>query len=112
MKFEIDRKGLSMIADYLKSLNVEGIVSITEDKAIVQEAADKAIALGWDLTSAVDAHYKASTGDYGIELISLTPEQHIENITAVREQVWPALEETIGKDLVDGVRKFATPLPE
>jgi TRAP-type C4-dicarboxylate transport system substrate-binding protein len=99
------------VSVFIMSLKTWNTLS-DEDKAIVKEAADKAIALGWDLTSAVDAHYKASTGDYGIELISLTPEQQIENITAVREQVWPALEETIGKDLVDGVRKFATPLPE
>ncbi|UCH51215.1 MAG: TRAP transporter substrate-binding protein DctP, partial [Chloroflexota bacterium] len=99
------------VSVFIMSLKTWNTLS-DEDKAIVKQAADKAIALGWDLTSAVDASYKARTADYGMEFIPLTKEQNVANIKEVRAKVWPALEEEIGKDLVDGLRQFASPLPE
>ena len=98
------------VSVFIMSLDVWNTLS-KEDQAMVQEAADIAVGMGWDLTSAVDASYKGRVSDYGMEFIELTPEQHIANIRAVREQVWPELEETIGKDIIDRFREFATPIP-
>ena len=98
------------VSVFIMSLKTWNALS-EEDQAIVRAAADVAINIGWDLTRVVDTYHKTRTADFGIEFIKLTPEQQMLNIKVVRAQVWPELEKTIGKELMDGVSKFATPIP-
>ncbi|MBA7694366.1 hypothetical protein ES703_102975 [subsurface metagenome] len=85
-----------------------------EDQEIVEEAAEIAIAKGWEVGQKVEDYYKDRlVSKYGFEeIIELTPEQHKLNVKAVRDEVWPKLDELIGKDLMDGIRKYAAPLPD
>lgn len=83
-----------------------------EDQAILSKAGEAAVAKGWEVARTIDEASKAKTvPEWGYEeLIELTPEQHLANITAVREKVWPELEKTLGKDVIDYARSIATSL--
>lgn len=93
----------------IMSLDVWNTLS-KEDQEIVQKSADFSLSTGWDLAKATSEYCETRADEYGIEFIELTPEQQMINIKVVRENVWPELEKTIGKDIMDKVKKFATPL--
>lgn len=83
-----------------------------EDQAILTKAGEAAIKKGWEIARRIDEASKAkAVPEWGYEeVIELTPAQHKANIMAVREQVWPELEATLGKDVMDYARSIATSL--
>lgn len=83
-----------------------------EDQAILTKAGEAAIKKGWEIAREIDEASKAkAVAEWGYEeIIELTQEQQMANIKAVREQVWPELEKTLGKDVIDYARTIAVPL--
>jgi TRAP-type C4-dicarboxylate transport system substrate-binding protein len=83
-----------------------------EDQAILMKAGEAAVAKGWEIARKIDeASMAKAVAEWGYEeVIELTTEQHMANIKAIREQVWPELEKTLGKDVMDYARAIAVPL--
>ncbi|MBA7558308.1 hypothetical protein ES705_51107 [subsurface metagenome] len=70
------------------------------------------MAKGWEVAREIDERSKAkAVSEWGYEeVIELTLEQHKANIRIVREKVWPELETTLGKDVIDYARTIAVAL--
>ena len=62
-------------------------------------------AYGPDVFRAAQEEYERQVRDYGIEVIDLTKEQWKANAKAARAKEWPAVEETMGKEIMDLVRQ-------
>ena len=56
------------------------------------------------MSESIDKEYLGRLGEIGIELVELSPEELSEIAAHVRETVWPALEENLGKDLLDAIK--------
>jgi TRAP-type C4-dicarboxylate transport system substrate-binding protein len=75
-----------------------------EDQEILQAAALEESDIQWDRATAVDEEYRQKLKDeYGWEIVILTPEELTNIADHVRKTVWPSLEQSIGKELMDKV---------
>jgi len=83
-----------------------------EDQAILIKAGEAAVAKGWEIGKNITLSCKAKTvSEWGYEeIIELTLEQHMANLRVIREEVWPELEKTLGKDVIDYAKTIAVPL--
>ncbi len=79
-----------------------------EDKAIVEEAAQVVIKKQFAEAKAEDEKWIKAAQEAGIKYIVPTPEEKAAWVKHVRAEVWPQIEEELGSEVMDAVRKNAT----
>ena len=70
----------------------------------MSDAFSAASAQSFALSKSVDAEYLQRLPEKGIEVVELSPEELGAIATHIRETVWPALEENLGKELLDSIK--------
>ncbi|MCG6930212.1 MAG: TRAP transporter substrate-binding protein DctP [Desulfofustis sp.] len=87
-------------------MNLEKFNSLTkEDQDVLVAAAQKQVDGRWDYFLKEDEEYRQKMADYGMKVLIPTDEQLKGFAEKVRTEVWPKLEELIGKRLVDQCRE-------
>jgi TRAP-type transport system periplasmic protein len=77
-------------------------------QAIVSESAKVVIKKQFKDGRALDLSYREKAIKHGIKYIPLNNDEHAAAITAVRAAVWPKMQEVVGIELMDLIRKHAT----
>ena len=78
---------------------------LTADQQKVMSAAfAEASAQSFALSRSVDAEYLKRLPDVGIEVVAVSNEEIAGLARHVRDNVWPALEQRLGKDLLDRIK--------
>jgi len=77
------------------------------DQQIIRDAVEGAALASLDLAHGEDQKYMDLMSEAGIKVIVPTDEQLARIATVAREQVWPVMDEVIGKDLMDIMREKA-----
>jgi len=103
-RYRVEIEPLFMSLDVWNSLS-------EKEQQIVQKAANEATASGWEKSKAMMEDYKARSDEWGIEVIELSDDQHIENVKAIRNEVWPQVEDSIGADIMKQLRSSAVAVP-
>ena len=75
-----------------------------EQRNVLSNAFAGAATKSFEMSESIDKEYLGRLGEIGIELVELSPEELSEIAAHVRETVWPALEENLGKDLLDAIK--------
>ena len=75
-----------------------------EQQTVMSDAFSAASAQSFALSKSVDAEYLQRLPEKGIEVVELSPEELGAIATHIRETVWPALEENLGKELLDSIK--------
>lgn len=75
-----------------------------EQQKVMAGAFAEASAKSFALSRSVDAEYLKRLPEKGIKVVPLTGEQVAGLAKHVRENVWPALEKKLGKDLLDKIK--------
>jgi len=96
--------------DYLEPwwfiLNLETWNKLTEqDQDVLVAAAQKQVDLRWDYFLQEDEDYRQKMKDYGMKVLMPTDAQLKGFAHKIRTEVWPELEDLMGKALVDQCRK-------
>lgn len=104
-RYRVEINPLLMSLDIWDSLSAE-------EQEVIQEAANAATASGWEHSKSIMEDYKQRAGEWGIEVVELSEAQHVENIKAIRDNVWPKIEDSIGSEIMDRIRSAAVPLPK
>lgn len=75
-----------------------------EEQEILQQAANEESVIRWENVAKEDEEYRQKLkNEYGWEIVMLTPEELDTCATAIREKVWPEMEELVGKEIMDRV---------
>ncbi len=96
--------------DYLEPwwfyMNLELWNKLTEhDQNVILEAAQKQVAGRWEVFLNEDEEYRKKMEEFGLKVIVPTDEVLKGFAEAIRKDVWPELEELMGKDLIDRCRQ-------
>ena len=75
-----------------------------EQQKVLSDAFSEASAKSFALSRTVDAEYLERLPEKGIGVVPLSGEEVAGLAQHVRENVWPALEEKLGKDLLDKIK--------
>jgi len=87
-------------------MNLELWNTLTEDdQKVVLEAAEKQVQGRWDFFLAEDEEYRQKMEEFGLNIILPTEEELEAFADAVRKDVWPELDQYMGKALVDICRE-------
>lgn len=78
-----------------------------EDQAIIKEVCINQSLKSFEEASNEDARYMKLMADAGIQVVVPTDEQLAIIATMARKQVWPAMDNIIGKKIMDEMRKHA-----
>ena len=78
-----------------------------EDQIIIKEACMKKSLQSFEEARNEDAKYMKMMSDAGIKVIVPTDEQLAKISTMARQQVWPVMDDIIGKEIMDEMRKRA-----
>jgi TRAP-type C4-dicarboxylate transport system substrate-binding protein len=78
-----------------------------EDQNIIKEACMNQSLKSFEEASNEDAKYMKMMSDAGIKVIVPTDEQLTKIATMARKQVWPVMEDIIGKEIMNQMRKHA-----
>lgn len=78
-----------------------------EDQVIIKEACMKQSLKSFEEASNEDAKYMKLMSDAGIMVIIPTDEQLAKISTMARQKVWPVMDDVIGKEIMDEMRKRA-----
>lgn len=73
-------------------------------RKVLSEAFDEASRKSFDLSRKVDAEYLKRLPEIGIQVIPVSDGQIAAIADQVRESVWPAMEEKLGKELIDQLK--------
>ncbi|HSD50931.1 MAG TPA: TRAP transporter substrate-binding protein DctP [Candidatus Methylomirabilis sp.] len=76
-----------------------------EDQNIMIEAAERQGEKQWQLVEAQDEEYRKKMADKGLKIILLSDAELEKIATAIRTDVWPELDNIVGKALMDLARK-------
>ena len=80
--------------------------TLTEsDQKVLLDAAEKQVVGRWDVFLAEDEEYRKKMEDFGLKIIIPTEEELKAFADAVRKDVWPQLDQYMGKALVDICRE-------
>lgn len=84
-----------------------------KDQEILQTAMDEAISIEWDRAAKTEEESMSIMRKAGVEVIDLTKEQMMANISALRDKVWSwAAENMYSEELMNKIKSFAEPLPD
>ncbi|WP_306152442.1 TRAP transporter substrate-binding protein DctP [Roseovarius sp. MMSF_3281] len=90
------------------AMNSQSWDSLSEDhQAVVHEAAMTVMGEAFDQAQERDQYYIDQAKEAGMEYIVPTDEQLAEMAKKVRAEVWPLMEERIGSEIMDTIRKNA-----
>ncbi|CUB02295.1 TRAP transporter substrate-binding protein DctP [Marinomonas fungiae] len=93
------------------SMNLDAWDNMTEEEQkIVQEAATEVMNDQFKAAKEQDDHYIAEAQKAGMEYFEPSDEQIREFAKAAREKVWPLMDDEIGSEIMDVIRKNASPL--
>ena len=89
-------------------MNLDSWNELTEEQqGLVIDAAVQVVEKQFKDAEAEDLKWRAAAIESGIEFVALSDEQFAANVKSVRDQVWPQMEEKIGKTIMDKVRAQA-----
>lgn len=96
--------------DYLEPwwfyVNLDLWNTLTEhDQGVLSEAAERQVDGRWDYFLKEDEEYRKKMKDFGLKIIMPTDQEFKAFADAIRKDVWPKLEDYMGKALVDLCRK-------
>lgn len=90
-------------------MNLASWKSLTEEEQkIVQDAAVQVVEKQFEDANAEDLKWRNTAIEAGIKFVALSDEEFHTNVKAVRDAVWPQMEEKIGTVIMDQVRANAT----
>ncbi len=75
-----------------------------EQRDVMAKAFSEASAESFALSKSVDMEYLERLPEVDIEVVEISPEELAGIAAHVRETVWPALEENLGKELLDSIK--------
>lgn len=78
------------------------------DQKIIADAADEVITKQFDEADAEDRKWIQTAIDSGMEYIEPSSAEHAALVATVRAEVWPQIEEKVGKYIMDQIRENAT----
>jgi len=81
-----------------------------DEQKLVQDAAVKIMEQHFKDAKALDEHYVQKAKEAGMEYIEPSDADLKALAKAAREKIWPMMDERIGKDIMDQIRKHAAPL--
>jgi len=76
-----------------------------EDQLVLLDAAENQVAGRWEVFLQEDEEYRQKMEEFGLKVIVPTDDELRNFAEAVRKDVWPQLEELMGKTLIDYCRK-------
>lgn len=86
-------------------MNMKTFMAIPEaDRKVVEAAFTDEGQASFGRAEEEDQKYRKMLEDEGVKVIMLTPEELEECASYVREKAWPRLEETLTKELLDGLK--------
>ena len=91
----------------LMGLNSWNDLSEAQQKIVI-DAAVQVVEKQFKDAEAEDLKWRNTAIESGIKFIELSDEQFNANVKAVRDDVWPQMEEKIGKTIMNKVRAKAT----
>jgi len=96
--------------DYLEPwwfyMNLKLWNTLTEhDQNVILEAAEKQVQGRWEVFLKEDEEYRAKMKEFGLKILMPTNDQLKGFAEAVRKEVWPKLDDIMGKTLVDTCRQ-------
>lgn len=87
-------------------MNLELWNTLTEDdQKVLLEAAEKQVQGRWNYFLAEDEEYRQKMEEFGLKIILPTEEELEVFANAIRTDVWPELDQYMGKALVDICRE-------
>jgi TRAP-type C4-dicarboxylate transport system substrate-binding protein len=87
-------------------LNLDIFNSLTPaDQKVVLDAANRQVSEYWPIVEADDEKYRQEMADYGLEILVPTQAEFEHIADVIRTDVWPELEELVGKAVVDTMRE-------
>ncbi|SEQ05890.1 TRAP-type C4-dicarboxylate transport system, substrate-binding protein [Amphritea atlantica] len=93
------------------SMNQDSFEGLTEaEQKVVADAANEVMMAQFKAAKEQDQHYVAEAEKAGMKYFELSDEQIKEFARAAREKVWPLMDQEIGSEIMDTIRKNATPL--
>ena len=87
---------------YVNKRTWDGLTA--EQQKVMSAAFAEASARSFALSRSVDADYLKRLPDVGIEVVAVSNEEIAGLARHVRDNVWPALEQRLGKDLLDRIK--------
>jgi len=93
-------------------MNLEAFNSLdAEDQKVVIDVTSHLAEKVFADAEQLDLNYRQEAIDKGIEFIELTAAELAANVKVVREEIWPQMDEKIGKLLMDQIRAGASEPP-
>ena len=87
-------------------VNLKLFNSLTEhDQKVLLEAAEKQVKGRWDYFLKEDEDFRKKLKDFGLKVLMPTDAELKAFAAAIRKDVWPEMENLMGKTLVDKCRK-------
>lgn len=80
-----------------------------DQQQAILAARDKALSVAWEQAQDTSTDFKARIRDAGIEIVELNETEMTQAQTLARDEVWPWMEEQVGKELIDAVRNATRP---
>ncbi|MBR9828669.1 MAG: C4-dicarboxylate ABC transporter substrate-binding protein [Oceanospirillales bacterium] len=78
-----------------------------KERNAIQSAADATLNSVWDMAQNIDEEYLVKVRDHGINVVELTPEQMQKAKNSLYTHEWPYMEEIVGADIMQMMRKIA-----
>lgn len=74
-------------------------------------ARDAALEVAWEQAQDTSETFKSQIRDAGVEIVELSEADMAQAQALARDEVWPWMEEQVGKELIDTVREATTATP-
>lgn len=78
-----------------------------QERKDIRAAADATLNVVWDKARTIDEDYLAKVREHGIDVVELTPTQLQKAKDSLYANEWPYMEDVVGTDIMDMMRKIA-----
>lgn len=80
-----------------------------DQQQAILAARDEALSVAWEQAQDTSEDFKARIRDAGVEIVELNETEMAQAQALARDEVWPWMEEQVGKELIDAVRNATRP---
>jgi TRAP-type C4-dicarboxylate transport system substrate-binding protein len=82
-----------------------------EQQQAILSARDEALSVAWGQAQDTSETFKSQIREAGVEIVELSEEEMAQAEALARDEVWPWMEEQVGKELIDTVREATAATP-
>lgn len=82
-----------------------------ENQQTILMARDEALSVAWEQAQDTSETFKSQIREAGVEIVELSDEELAQAEALARDEVWPWMEEQVGKELIDTVREATATTP-